>query len=121
MDKLFDLLGKLDWEDTFHCVTEWEFEANTFRPIIQLPLIVLSDPGLPFSEISGVRLKKKVQQELDETVTLDLQSSGALRANLHFDYIGKVGPDLPIDAFSEAERRLAKYVTSLAKEESRDT
>ena len=45
-----------------HFHVEWRFPPDSRVPIIQLPMMTLHSPTAPFSEISGVRIKKRTDE-----------------------------------------------------------
>ena len=59
----------------------WSFPPDAKRPIINLPLMTVQSPGIPFSEITGIRLNR-VTGEGTATVTMDLRSDRSLIVTL---------------------------------------
>lgn len=101
---------------TFHCTAVWEIEEPNFETIIPLPLIKLTGRNAPFTELSGIRLVKRRKSGVVESVVLDTSGKDSLNASLHFDFRHPLNRQLPAKIKSEAERRIATYVTMASRE-----
>ena len=64
-----------------HTHVSWRFPPGTKRSIINLPLMTVQSDFLPFTEISGIRLKKRTSEGLT-AVIIDLQEDRSLAVRL---------------------------------------
>ncbi len=117
IDGLLNELDSLALRGEFHCTIDWEFAESLVRPVVQLPLISFFDKRLPFSDISGVRLRKLDDDQVVETAVLDLRLSGDLHLGLHFDHTGQLGKDLIPAVLQDANVRMINYVSQSLDEE----
>ena len=51
-----------------HFHAEWRFPPDSREPIIQLPMMTIHSPTAPFSEISGVRIKKRTDEGTTDVI-----------------------------------------------------
>ena len=77
---LSDLL-ELGAASRIHCHVAWRFASGTKRSIIGLPMLTVQNAALPFTEISGVRLKKRTTEGLTNVI-IDLQEDRSLAVRL---------------------------------------
>ena len=77
---LSDLTG-LESHTQIHSHVAWRFPPNTKRSIISLPLMTIQNAALPFTEVSGIRLKKRTDEGLT-AVIIDLQEDRSLAVRL---------------------------------------
>ncbi len=62
----------------------WLFLPETKKPIIDLPMMTIRNPSLPFTEISGIRFRKETGENLTTTVTIDLNRDRSLVVAITF-------------------------------------
>ena len=74
-------LADLESHTFIHSHVAWRFPPNTRRSIINLPLMTMQSAALPFTEVSGIRLKKRTDQGLT-AVIIDLQEDRSLAVRL---------------------------------------
>ena len=67
----------------FHSHIAWSFPPGTKKPIINLPMMTIQGPGIPFTELVGVRLIKATE-EGDISVTMDLRGNRSLLVTVIF-------------------------------------
>ena len=63
------------------------FQPDSKKPIINLPMMTIQNPDVPFTEISGVRLRRETDAGLT-TVTMDLRGDRSLVVGLTFPLSG---------------------------------
>ena len=61
----------------------WRFPPESKKPIVSLPLITIQSPNVPFTEISGIRFKRRTTEGLT-TVIIDLAENRSLVTTLAF-------------------------------------
>ena len=81
VEEILSDIGKLDLNSQLHSNVDWRFRPDSKKPIIDLPMITIQNPRLPFTEISGVRFRK-VADEGMTTVTIDLMRDRSLLVTL---------------------------------------
>lgn len=82
--ELLDEIGGVT-EASLRTLVHWRFPPGTRKPIISLPLLSVSVPGVPFSEVAGVRMVQG-----STSVILDLHSDRSLHVAMNFPYSTKV-------------------------------
>ena len=80
-------IGGLDLRSQAHSHMTWIFQPDSMKPIIGLPMMTIQNPSIPFTEISGVRLRKRTSEGLT-TVTIDLREDSYLIVTLAFHLTG---------------------------------
>ena len=68
-----------------HCHVTYAFKRNTVDPIVVMPLVRFNDSSLPFTDISGIRLVKNVDDQTEYEVVLDKDHNGDLHVGISFD------------------------------------
>ena len=84
---IISAISSLNLNTRMHSHVSWTFPPGTKEPIVSLPLVSLRGSNLPFTEISGVRLQKR-EDDNALTVTIDLRRNRALAVTLVFQLIG---------------------------------
>ena len=80
-------LGGLNLTSRLHSHVSWSFQPDSKKTIIELPMITIQNPSLPFTEISGIRFRK-VTDEGMTTVTIDLMRDRSLLVTLVSPLLG---------------------------------
>ena len=89
-------LGRLSVRSRHHAHISWRFPAGAKRPIVSLPLLTIQNPEAPFSEISGVRLRK-TGGDSATSVIIDLLSDHSLAVTAMFPLTGVKISDTLLD------------------------
>ena len=77
----------LNLSGRLHSHIVWLFQPGSKKPIIGLPMMTIQNPNIPFTEISGISLRK-VTGESRTTVTIDLRRDRSLVVALMTPLIG---------------------------------
>ena len=103
-------LEQLHLNSQLHSHVDWAFQPASKKPIIALPLVTVHSPTVPFTEISGIRLRK-VTSEGTITVTLDLARDRSLLVTLVFPLTGATISNDMIDHIAlRADSTIEDYV-----------
>ncbi len=76
-------LGELNLPSSVHSHITWMFPPDSMKSIIELPMMTVQNPSIPFTEISGIRLRKRAS-EGSTRVTIDLRDNRSLTVTLVF-------------------------------------
>ena len=113
MDDISNILSDfrgVQLQSLLHAHINWRFPPDSRRPIINLPMMTTQDPNLPFSEISGIRMKKRDKGLT--TVTIDLMENRTLSVVLMFPLTGlEITESLLDEAISLGSKIIADYLT----------
>ena len=89
-------LGRLSLRVRLHAHISWRFPAGSKRTIVRLPLLTIQNPEAPFSEISGIRLRK-TDGDSATSVIIDLLSDHSLAVTAVFPLTGVKISDTLLD------------------------
>ena len=89
-------LGDIELRSQLHSHLGWDFPPDAKKPIIGLPLMTVQNDVMPFTEISGIRLKKITAEGLT-TVTIDLRVDRSLAVTSAFPLPGAAISEKIID------------------------
>ena len=89
-------LARLNLQSRRHAHISWRFPAGSKRPIVRLPLLTIQNPDAPFSEISGIRLRK-TDGDSATSVIIDLLSDQSLAVTTVFPLTGVKISDTLLD------------------------
>ena len=85
---------------TVMCYTSYVVATDRYRPIIALPVIRLTTPGLPFNEIRGVRLVKLEEGVEKDSVFLDMVEESSIHLLVQTAFDTSLSSRLPADALA---------------------
>ena len=91
--KILAAVGELPIEFASQCTMLWGFRNESVSAIIQLPLLRVNIPGIPFREISGVRFTP-ADDSLNWDVIMDLTGGNILHLTHSFPISGRLSPDI---------------------------
>ena len=74
-------LRELGAVNRLHSHVAWRFQPGSKKSIIDLPLMTTQSASLPFTEISGIRFKKRTSEGMT-AVIIDLQEDRSLAVRL---------------------------------------
>lgn len=109
IDRILNTMSNIEVETKLHLHINWEFPPDSRKAIISLPLLSMSNPELPFSEIVGVRLKKAVEDEYSSTI-LELGPDRSLHCMTEFPFNEKISSDVIERVVKQGTKLLSSLV-----------
>ena len=105
-------IGQFSLHCNAQCTVTWEIPLEKTQSLIPLPLLQIDAPGVPFQQISGIRLTGG-DNEYGVYVNLSLVNSNMMEVVAHFVISDLLVPEIIEQAVKEGTSRMAAVVTIL--------
>ena len=122
-DGVLELLGDLGASGLtvrLRAQINWAFPPETKRAVISLPMMTIQGPGIPLTEVSGIRLRNRTSEGLT-TATIDLREDRFIITNIAFPWPNPhLSRDMLDDAVEKGTEIMNRFLLDSDQETSRE-
>lgn len=112
INKIFDILASIEEQINIDCQVIFTFERRQrIKPIIPLPMKLIESPDMPFDEIAGVHLVKRIEERERHDVVLGISTGGVLFENIFFEHRASIQERLVDDIVGQAVEISNRFVS----------